>query len=714
MSVERDLRAELECLVRPIPDEIEIIPDFGADDDPAAEPEAEPGPEPGAEPEPERAPGPTPEALGLPSPGIDLLPRRRRWWQRARRDTDPPLSRRDRRRRRGRDAHREAPYDARDVAPSPAPEPDGETARDERAAPAPRRDGRPDLSGFRHETITRPAPRPRRSRASGVGDVVEPEPAALSRAQARRVRRERRVARRRSRRRRWAVRRVCTALVVLALGIPVALADVVLKPHRVAAQVDTPLQPIAPDERSLYSAFASNVTQKQPVIISYHDIRPRPKDRHDPYTVTPTAFAREMAMLDEAGFTTLDARGVLDWLAGRPIPPRSVWITFDDAPKGLWIYADPILARHRFHATVFTITGVVGTHQPYYLNWDELRRLSRSGRWDVEAHTRLGHWRVPVDAKGDTGPFLVNRRWLPRENRLETIDEWDRRVTEDLRRSRDDIVRHGFPMPVFFAYPFSAVTFPTNDPRIPPLLEQRTRELFKMSVVNAENAGLVTRRDVANRLLPRVEVLGETTARSLFDHVAMWDPLEVAKLHPFDEAQRWVDGGGHPVPAAAFNGDSLRLPNDDRYASTFFAPGRLANWTDYRTTVHVSGLGAPSSGTSGSLHVLSGSDGEYAVSVSAGWVRILRGRTSQQALVLDRAIERGDAHDVTVATEQGHVTVSIDGVEVYSGVEPNTQLGLPAGGVGVSVYRARPESPEPVFSGIRIEPTAPATGEDNA
>ena len=157
----------------------------------------------------------------------------------------------------------------------------------------------------------------------------------------------------------------------------------------------------------------------------------------------------------------------------------------------MWIYADPILARHRFHATVFTITGVVSTHQPYYLNWPELAQLSRTGRWDIEGHTHLGHWRIPVDAHGHTGPFLVNRQWLSARHRLETIQEWDQRVTNDLRASRDDLVRHGFPTPVFFAYPFSAVTFPTNDahptdPRGP------TRQLFRMSVVNAENAGLVT------------------------------------------------------------------------------------------------------------------------------------------------------------------------------------------------------------------------------
>jgi hypothetical protein len=241
------------------------------------------------------------------------------------------------------------------------------------------------------------------------------------------------------------------------------------------------------------------------------------------------------------------------------------------------------------------------------------------------------------------------------------------------------------------------------------MLEARTRQLFQMSVVNAENAGLLTRRDVAKHLLPRVEILGATTARVMFDHVAMWEPLQVAQLHPFAESNRWVDEQGHPVPASAFSGDTLTLRTTAPYSSAYFAPGRLASWTDYQTSVHVAGLGAPSSGASASLHVLSGSDGEYAVSLSAGWVRILRGRTSQQALVLDRPIARADAHDVTVTTSNGHATVTVDGIVVYAAPEEDVQLGLPAGGVGLSVYRSRPDSPQPAFSAIRIEPiTAPA------
>lgn len=526
------------------------------------------------------------------------------------------------------------------------------------------------------------------------------------------TRRERRAARVRIRTHlhRLVVRGVSLAVVVGALAVPVVIATRVLTVDSVAAQASAPEAHVPAADQARYLAFRTNDSQTAPVILSYHNIEEKEKIKaSDVYTVTPEALAAQMAMLRDAGFTAVSAQQMTDYIAGKPLPPRSVYITFDDAPKGVWIHADPILAEYGMRATVFVITGFVGKHQPYYVTWDELHRLHDTGRWDIEAHTHIGHGRVVVTPNGKTNPFLVNRAWLPAQHRLETIGEWDHRVTADLRRSKDEIVRHGFPAPQFFAYPFSAVTFPTNDPRIPPILEARTREIFPMSVVNAENAGLVTRRDIANRLLPRVEVFGATTANVLFDRVAMWDPLQIAQLRPFDESGRWLDDHGHALATDGFGPDSLRLsPDAGGHASAYFAPGRLASWSEYSASVRVDGLGAPGSGTSGVLHVLTGSDDEYEVAVSNGWVKVLRGRTSDQRLLADHAIPEASAHTVAVSAVGGYATVTVDGVTILRDAEDHPELGLPAGGIGVSMSRSGPNGPIPVFRSIRIEPIAPS------
>jgi poly-beta-1,6-N-acetyl-D-glucosamine N-deacetylase len=162
----------------------------------------------------------------------------------------------------------------------------------------------------------------------------------------------------------------------------------------VAAQVAPPSASLPDADPKRYERFRSAAVGGPPVVLVYHDVQPRPEP---PYTVSPRQLASHVAMLRAAGFTPVSVAQVVAWLNGRPLPPRAVMLTFDDSTKGTWIYGDPILAAAGFRAVSFVITGWVGTHQPYYLTWDELGRMQASGRWDLQSHSRLGHQRLPID-----------------------------------------------------------------------------------------------------------------------------------------------------------------------------------------------------------------------------------------------------------------------------------------------------------------------------
>ena len=73
------------------------------------------------------------------------------------------------------------------------------------------------------------------------------------------------------------------------------------------------------------------------------------------------------------------------------LPKRPILITFDDGRLDSYRGADKILAEHGFRATMFAIAGYVEEDSPFYLNWDELRRMAKSRRWDVQEHAGIGH-----------------------------------------------------------------------------------------------------------------------------------------------------------------------------------------------------------------------------------------------------------------------------------------------------------------------------------
>lgn len=308
------------------------------------------------------------------------------------------------------------------------------------------------------------------------------------------------------------MRVAAVTLVICGFAIPAYAFWYATRPpvYGLAEQVPVPL----PRLRAvpLVPGFRDGV-----LVLCYHDLATQP---HNEYTVRPGDFAAQMAALRKAGFHTISAAEFARFHAGRPtaLPSRPLLITFDDGTKGTWIYADRILARVGFQATVFLITGDVSHHQPYYLDWPEVEAMGADGRWSFGSHTFLGHGLVAADNSGDVGPFLTNRVWKADQDRLETLTEYRARVSADLDRSIADIVSHGLPRPRVFAFPFSAAVQPTNDPAIGPLLARLLDERFSALLDNTKSATLIEPRQSGP--LPRVEVFRNTSAAGLLREAA--------------------------------------------------------------------------------------------------------------------------------------------------------------------------------------------------
>jgi poly-beta-1,6-N-acetyl-D-glucosamine N-deacetylase len=216
---------------------------------------------------------------------------------------------------------------------------------------------------------------------------------------------------------------------------------------------------------------------ERPVIISYHDISPL-ASRELSYTVTPAAFSQQMAVLESLGAHAMSAAEFRAYTEGTPPPPRSVLITFDDGARGVYRYADRILAQYNFRATAFIISGFVGTRAPYYITWKEIDQLSKSGRWDFEAHTHVGHTRIPIDRAGTSASFVSNLAWIPSQERVETIEEHRIRLEGDLDRNLTELQDRGYAKGSLFAFPFSDYGAPSNHPTIREVLLEVTSARF--------------------------------------------------------------------------------------------------------------------------------------------------------------------------------------------------------------------------------------------
>jgi peptidoglycan/xylan/chitin deacetylase (PgdA/CDA1 family) len=119
----------------------------------------------------------------------------------------------------------------------------------------------------------------------------------------------------------------------------------------------------------------------------YHAVGHRPAKATYGLSVSPEAFAEQMALLDAGGFTPLTT-GELGaaWRGSRAVlPPKPVLITFDDGYEGVHRYALPSLARYGFRSSLFVSTGWLrGRYEvpgalDTMLDWDQVRQLAVAG-----------------------------------------------------------------------------------------------------------------------------------------------------------------------------------------------------------------------------------------------------------------------------------------------------------------------------------------------
>jgi peptidoglycan/xylan/chitin deacetylase (PgdA/CDA1 family) len=171
-----------------------------------------------------------------------------------------------------------------------------------------------------------------------------------------------------------------------------------------------------------------NTARAVPVLM-YHHVSPAA----GAVTVSPVHFADQIAMLAREGYTTLGAQAFSEYLAGKPVPAKSVVLTFDDGYLDNWVHAHPVLAEHGFTALGFLVSGWVnsgparsnatdstsarnlpgllghsaakaaieaGESDRAIMRWSEIDAMRQAGTFEFHSHTHTHtRWdRVSADA----------------------------------------------------------------------------------------------------------------------------------------------------------------------------------------------------------------------------------------------------------------------------------------------------------------------------
>src|SRR3989338_6060021 len=185
-------------------------------------------------------------------------------------------------------------------------------------------------------------------------------------------------------------------------------------------------------------------------------------------------FKDQMFALKKAGWETITLDDFYAFMRDKKeLPDKSFLLTFDDGRKDSYYPVDPILNALDYNAVIFVITkySLEDKSGNFYLSKKELKQMAKSGRWEIEAHTREGHDIYKISQDGKQGHYYSNKLWLDDKNRLETEEEFVNRIKSDFISAKSDIEQGLGVEVISFAFPFGdfgqdSVNFPEAEPII--------------------------------------------------------------------------------------------------------------------------------------------------------------------------------------------------------------------------------------------------------
>ncbi len=318
-----------------------------------------------------------------------------------------------------------------------------------------------------------------------------------------------------------------------------------------------------------------------PVLI-YHGVITDSNWKPDGTNIFLQDFQAQMFALKKDGWQTISMEDYIDFVRGeKQLPEKSFLLTFDDGRKDSFYNGDPVLRAVGYKATMFVITGASmdDGQSPFHLSQQELRQMIATGRWEMDSHTQNGHGSMPIDPSGKWNHFLTNKMWLAGKGRLETNDEYAKRVAGDLAGAKSDIEKKlGVKSVPAFAYPYGDFgQNPSNFPAVQTALTKIVSSIYSVSFIQASNNDYVSNAADGSFMSKRIEVDSSIDAAHL---VRMLDNSRYKNLDYADNFSKdngWLEGWGS---RRIDNGEMLiGTTNTDDSASTFLSGTSL--WQNY-------------------------------------------------------------------------------------------------------------------------------------
>lgn len=159
-------------------------------------------------------------------------------------------------------------------------------------------------------------------------------------------------------------------------------------------------------------------------IIMYHATH---KGKPAKYNLPPDALEKDFVYILECGYTPIFIKDLINFTENdKPLPPKPIMITFDDAYTNNYLYAWPIIKKHQIKCVMSVVGKFIDDNYKEgklcptgsHLTYEEIDELNKSGIVEIQNHTYNCH--------GKSG-----RVGLAKKKR-ESYEEYEKTISNDL------------------------------------------------------------------------------------------------------------------------------------------------------------------------------------------------------------------------------------------------------------------------------------------
>lgn len=197
------------------------------------------------------------------------------------------------------------------------------------------------------------------------------------------------------------------------------------------------------------------------LVLMYHNLSPKPED---PSTLSVANFEKQLQLMRDNNFHWISMSQYRDFvLHASPVPDNAVLLTFDDGYESFYKYAYPLLQKYQAPASSFLIVDTVDNPKHIgvpKLTWEQVKLMHQNGI-DFFSHTYDSHKYVATNSSGtSTKAMLTGQMYLKDNERRETEQEYELRITNDLKQANDILQQKLGVQNHILAFPYGSFSKP--------------------------------------------------------------------------------------------------------------------------------------------------------------------------------------------------------------------------------------------------------------